>query len=51
MNEEKLRELRLRTGRQWAWYFYQELGYRITEDFEQEESLKKAIAKILDGTC
>ena len=36
-----------KTGKQWAWFFYQELGYRIVEDEENERALKKAMSKVL----
>jgi len=45
---EKERSLRKRTGKQWAGFFYEELGYRIVEDGETEFALKEAMGKILD---
>jgi hypothetical protein len=44
----ELNKLKRKTGKQWAWYFYKELGYRIVEDGETELALKKAMNKIFE---
>jgi len=35
--------LRSRTGKDWAWFFYNKLGYRITDNDEDAENLKKVM--------
>ena len=40
-------EEKAKTGKEWAWYFYQELGYMITDGEEQETALKEAMLEVL----
>lgn len=40
--------LRKCSGKDWAWWFYNELGYRITDSDEDEEILKKTMDGLLD---
>jgi hypothetical protein len=42
----ELKKFKQRTGKQWAWFFYQELGYRITDSDEDAEMLKKVMDNI-----
>lgn len=44
----ELKKFKKRTGKEWAWYFYKELGYRIVEDGETELALKRAMNKIFE---
>ena len=41
-------EKKAKTGKEWAWFFYQELGYRICDNEEDERSLKKVMDKLLE---
>ena len=42
----ELKKFKQKTGKQWAWFFYQELGYRITDSDEDAEMLKKVMDNI-----
>jgi hypothetical protein len=44
---KQLESFKVMTGKDWAWYFYRELGYRLTDSREDEKALKKTMDGLL----
>jgi hypothetical protein len=42
------KELNQKTGKEWAWFFYENLGYRIVEDKEDEDTLEKTMNNLVE---